>query len=168
MRLKLTFLFVALYACKAGLFAQQVEWAELSLQKIEQLQTEYADKVDGLKPGLYRYIATKNAVVPVSFEEGLKDKLNDSMLNQWFGCAVALYWVFNAYRCEWRYTGHAHKVSVVDAGHIGQNCYLAAEALDMGCCTLGAYKQTAVDEALGVDSANEYCVYIGVVGKPEA
>jgi len=126
----------------------------------------YADKVDGLKSGLYRYIAQKNAVVPVSFKDGLKDELNRCIKNQWFGCAVAIFWVSNAYSSEWRYTHHSHKVSTIDVGHIGQNAYLAAEALGIGCCTIGAYLQE-IDKFLEVDSDNEFCVYIGVFGPYE-
>jgi len=126
----------------------------------------YADKVEGLKPGLYRYIAQKNAVVPVSFRDGLREELSVSMKNQWFNCAVAIFWVFNAYRCEWRYSHHSHKVSTIDVGHIGQNAYLAAEALGIGCCTIGAYLQS-IDKLLGVDGDNEFCVYIGVFGPYE-
>ena len=126
----------------------------------------YADKVDGLAQGLYRYIAQKNAVVPVSFKEGLKEELSKCIKNQWFNCAVAIFWVFNAYRCEWRYTTHSHKVSTIDVGHIGQNAYLGAEALGIGCCTIGAYLQE-IDELLGVDGDEEFCVYIGVFGPYE-
>jgi SagB-type dehydrogenase family enzyme len=89
------------------------------------------------------------------------------MLKQFFNCAVALYWVFNAYRCEWRYTTHSHKVSAIDAGHIGQNGYLAAEALGLGCCELGAYNQKDVDRLLGVDGTEDFTVYIGVFGQYE-
>jgi nitroreductase len=74
--------------------------------------------------------------------------------------------VYNAYRCEWRYVEHSHKVSTLDAGHIGQNAYLAAEALGIGCCTIGAYIQE-IDSLLGVDGENEFCVYIGVFGAYE-
>ena len=123
----------------------------------------YADKVTDLKPGLYRYIATKNAIILVSSKEGLKDELNHGIKKQWFNCAVAIFWVFNAYRCEWRYTHNSHKISLIDVGHIGQNAYLAAEALGIGCCTLGAYLQE-IDKALGVDGENEFCVYAGVFG----
>ena len=123
----------------------------------------YADKVTGLESGLYRYIATRNAVVPVMFKEGLKEDLNKCILGQWFNSAVAIFWIFNAYRCEWRYTHHSHKISLLDAGHIAQNAYLAAEALGIGCCTIGAYQQE-IDAVLGLDGDNEFCVYAGVFG----
>ena len=125
----------------------------------------YADKVDGLTPGLYRYIATRNAIVHISSEEGLKDGLIAGLKKQWFNCAVAIFWVFNAYRCEWRYTHHSHKVATIDVGHMGQNGYLAAEALGLGCCELGAYVQEDIDKLLGVDGDNEFCVYVAVIGK---
>ncbi|MCL2008113.1 MAG: SagB/ThcOx family dehydrogenase [Treponema sp.] len=125
----------------------------------------YADKVTGLEQGLYRYIATKNSVILVSKKEGLKDELNTGIKGQWFNCAVAIFWVFIPYRCEWRYTHHSHKISLIDVGHIGQNAYLGAEALGIGCCTIGAYLQE-IDKVLGVDGENEFCVYAGVFGPP--
>jgi len=125
----------------------------------------YADKVDGLEPGLYRYIATRNSIVHVSSEEGLKESLTAALKKQWFNCAVAIFWVFNAYRCEWRYTHHSHKVATIDVGHIGQNGYLAAEALGLGCCAIGAYIQGDIDKLLGVDGDEEFCVYVEVIGK---
>ena len=125
----------------------------------------YADKVDDLKPGLYRYIATRNSIIHVSDKDGLKEEFIAALKKQWFSCAVSIFWVFNAYRGEWRYTHHSHKVATIDVGHIGQNGYLAAEALGIGCCTIGAYMQEDIDRLLGVDGNNEFCVYVGVFGK---
>lgn len=126
----------------------------------------YADKVTGLKPGLYRYIATQNAVLPVSFDEELKEELNKDISNQWFHCAVAFFWVCNPYRAEWCYADQSHKAAIIDAGHIGQNGYLAAEALGIGCCTICDYIQD-IDKHLGVDGENEFCVYVAVFGPYE-
>lgn len=126
----------------------------------------YADRVTGLEPGLYRYIASQNAVIPVSFDKALRDGLNTNINNQWFNCAVAFFWVCNPYRTEWCYTGRSHKAATIDVGHIGQNGYLAAEALGIGCCTIGDYIQD-IDKYLGVDGEDEFCVYVAVFGPYE-
>jgi len=123
----------------------------------------YADRVTGLQSGLYRYVAVRNAVVPVSFQNGLKDELDRCLMKQWFNAAFAIFWVANSYRSEWRYAHLSHKMSLIDAGHICQNAYLAAESLGLGCCAIGAYLQE-IDAALGVDGENEFCVYAGVFG----
>ena len=123
----------------------------------------YADKVTGLEPGLYRYIATRNAVLPVSSGKGLKEELDRCILDQWRDCAFAAFWVINAYRGEWRYTDLSQKLAALDAGHICQNAYLAAEALGIGCCAIGAYLQE-IDAVLGIDGNDEFCVYAGIFG----
>lgn len=126
----------------------------------------YADRVEGLEKGLYRYIGTENSLIKVQAdEEGqIKDTLSKAMLKQWFNCAFSLLWVYNAYRCEWRYADRSYRVSAYDAGHICQNAYLAAEAIEIGCCAIGAFMQEEIDKCIGVDGENEFVCYIGVFG----
>jgi len=58
-----------------------------------------------------------------------------------------------------------HKVIAIDAGHVGQNLYLACESLGAGTCAIGAYDQDACDRLLGVDGKEEFTVYLAPVGK---
>jgi SagB-type dehydrogenase family enzyme len=53
----------------------------------------------------------------------------------------------------------------MDVGHIGQNLYLAATALNLGCCTVGAFFDEEVDRLLGVDGKEEISIYLGAVGQ---
>lgn len=41
-------------------------------------------------------------------------------------------WTAIPYRMEWRYGLDSHKVIAMDAGHVGQNLYLACEAIGAG------------------------------------
>jgi len=52
----------------------------------------------------------------------------------------------------------------MDAGHIGQNLYLAATGLGLGCCTVGAFFDEEVDRLVGIDGEKEISVYLGAVG----
>ena len=126
----------------------------------------YISRVTGFAPGIYRYIGTRNALLPVRLAEPevLQGHLTDAMFGQWFHCAVALFWVCNPYRAEWRYADCAHKMALLDAGHIAQNGYLAAEALGLGCCAIGAYVQEPLDALLGVDGSEEFTCYAAVFG----
>jgi nitroreductase len=54
----------------------------------------------------------------------------------------------------------------MDAGHMGQTLYLAATALNLSCCTVGAFFDEEVDRVIGVDGKNEISVYLGAVGRP--
>ena len=44
---------------------------------------------------------------------------------------------------EWRYSLAAHRVILIDAGHVCQNLYLACEAIRAGTCAVAAYDQEA-------------------------
>ncbi len=61
----------------------------------------------------------------------------------------------------------AHKVSALDAGHVCQNLYLAAEAIGAGTCAVAAYDQEKMDLLLGVDGKEEFTIYLAPVGKIE-
>ncbi len=64
-------------------------------------------------------------------------------------------------RSAWRYL-------YLDAGHVGENILLAAEALGLGACAIGAFHDSAANELLGVDGMNELVVYMVAVGLLEA
>jgi SagB-type dehydrogenase family enzyme len=66
---------------------------------------------------------------------------------------------------EWRYALAAHRVILIDAGHVCQNLYLACEAIHAGTCAVGAYDQEQLDELLGIDGTDEFAVYLAPVGK---
>jgi SagB-type dehydrogenase family enzyme len=66
---------------------------------------------------------------------------------------------------EWRYGPAAHRVLLLDAGHVCQNLYLSAEALGAGACAIGAYDQLALDSLLRLDGEEEFVLYLAPVGK---
>ena len=78
--------------------------------------------------------------------------------------AVVMAWVTVVERSKWKYRERAYRYIYLDAGHIGQNLYLAATALELGCCTIGAFFDEEVDGLLGVDGLQETTVYLGAVG----
>jgi hypothetical protein len=49
---------------------------------------------------------------------------------------------------EWRYGLAAHRVILIDVGHVCQNLYLASEALGAGTCAVAAYDQDLMDRLL--------------------
>jgi len=66
---------------------------------------------------------------------------------------------------EWRYDQAAHRVILIDAGHICQNLYLACEAIGAGTCAVAAYHQEKIDHLLRLDGKNEFVIYLAPVGK---
>ena len=60
---------------------------------------------------------------------------------------------------------HAAKYCALDAGHVCENLYLAAEAIQAGTCGIAAYLQENMDAFIGVVGTDEFTVYIAPVGK---
>ena len=123
--------------------------------------------VEGLSPGIWRYRPTKHDLVLVrlggDFERTLSEAANEQ---DFVGSApVVFLWSAIPYRTEWRYCTAAHKIILQDSGHLGQNLYLAATAIDCGTCGIGAYDQKLMDEFLGLDGEEEFVVYCAPVGR---
>jgi SagB-type dehydrogenase family enzyme len=125
------------------------------------------NRVEGLDPGLYRYLPFGHQLLLLETSDNLLGLLTQAALGQRFvgQSAVVFAWSCIPYRAEWRYMDHAHKNMLIDAGHICQNLYLAVESIGAGTCAVGAYDQAAMDTLLELDGENEYVVYLAPVGK---
>ena len=125
------------------------------------------NRVEGLKPGTYRYLPLSHQLLPLEESDQLPGLLTEANLGQKFvgKAAVTFSWSCVPYRAEWRYMEYAHKNMLIDAGHICQNLYLAATALGLGTCAVGAYDQAAMDTIFELDGEDEYTVYLAPVGK---
>ncbi|MCL2361731.1 MAG: SagB/ThcOx family dehydrogenase [Defluviitaleaceae bacterium] len=131
--------------------------------------------VDGLEPGLYRYLPMeymaekKVAIERLGPIENYSEKITAMVAGQaWAAKApVILFYTCIPYRAEWRYIHAAHRVVLIDLGHLGQNVMLSAVALGLGSCCMAAYDQALCDEVIGVDGLNEYTVYAVSVGAAE-
>lgn len=127
--------------------------------------------VEGLVPGLYRFLPVANKLLPLAAPTDITSRLTEAALGQSFTAqaAVTFVWAALPKRMEWRYGLAAHKVIALDAGHVCQNLYLACEAVGAGTCAIAAYDQEAMDRLIGVDGRDEFTVYLAPVGmKPAA
>ncbi|MDD2574247.1 MAG: SagB/ThcOx family dehydrogenase [Bacillota bacterium] len=125
------------------------------------------NNVEGVKPGLYRYLPMEHRLLIMGRSEGLDMKVVEACKGQKFVAkgAVVFMWTALPYRAEWRYSLIAHKMVAIDAGHLCQNLYLACQSIDAGACAIGKYKQDKMDALLEVDGVDEFAVYAAVVGK---
>jgi SagB-type dehydrogenase family enzyme len=78
--------------------------------------------------------------------------------------AVAFLWTAILDRARWKYRERAIRYLFLDAGHICQNLMLAATALGLGCCPVGAFFDDEVERLLGVDGHEEVALYLAAVG----
>ncbi len=117
--------------------------------------------------GIWRYLPLDHALVFQGCPENVGDRVTQAALFQAFvgSAPVIFFWACIPYRMEWRYAVASHKVIALDAGHICQNLYLAAESIGCGTCAIAAYNQSLADELLGVDGKEEFVIYLAPVGR---
>jgi len=129
----------------------------LAVRSVEELE-------DGV---VYRYLPLDHALMFCRRVDDLPARASKAALDQRFvgRAAVTFFWACVPYRAEWRYGSRSYKAALLDAGHIAQNLYLAAEAIDCGTCAIAAYDQGLCDELLGLDGQDEFTVYLSPVGR---
>jgi len=53
----------------------------------------------------------------------------------------------------------------LDAGHVCQNLYLAAEAIGAGVCAIAAFDDDQLNQELNLDGEKLWAIYVGALGK---
>ena len=74
-------------------------------------------------------------------------------------------WVADIKRIYWRYGERGYRYIHLDAGHVCQNIYLAAESINCGACIIVAFDDDVINQAVGVDGENQFVIYVSAVGK---
>jgi SagB-type dehydrogenase family enzyme len=127
-----------------------------------------ANSVVNLERGLYRYLTGDHALMLLRRgdvgSEVASAALGQRMCEQG---SVTFVWTAVIPRTTGRYGQRGHRYVFLDAGHVGQNMYLAATALGYGCCTIGAFDDEMLNEVVGVDGSVEVAVYAASVGPLE-
>ncbi len=125
------------------------------------------NKVEGVKPGLYRYIALEHALLALDTPPGLDDQITADCYDQQMvkNSAVFFVWAAVAERMTWRYSQRGYRYLHLDAGHVCQNLYLAAEAVSCGVCAIAAFNDTALNSTLGFDGERMFTVYCAALGR---
>ena len=125
------------------------------------------NRVAGIEPGIYRFLALEHKLVLIREDRGLPQAAADACYGQMFvgEAAVVFVWTAIPRRTEWRYGYVAHRMIAMEAGHVCQNLYLAAESIGAGACAVLGYDQERMDSLIGVDGTDEFTIYMASVGK---
>lgn len=125
------------------------------------------NQVSGIDAGLYRYIALEHALLPVNLSESINEEITKACFGQQqvFTSAVTFIWAAELARMYWRYGERGYRYLHLDAGHVCQNLYLAAEAVNSGVCAIAAYNDDELNQTIGLDGENQFVIYLGTVGK---
>jgi len=122
-------------------------------------------RVEGIEAGIYHYAIADHALERVREGTFGTDLVSAALGQEFLGQApvvLVLSAIFG--RLRWRYHERAYRYALLEAGHIGQNVYLAAEAAGLGACAVGAFFDDAVNRLLEVDGVEEAALMLVPVG----
>lgn len=123
--------------------------------------------VEDLQPGLYRYLALSHELVALHHEPDFINRMKVACRNQEhvLSAAATFIWVSVLERMTWRYSERSYRYLFLDAGHVCQNLYLAAEQLRCGVCAIAAFDDDEVNKLLGLDGQRIFATYLASLGK---
>jgi SagB-type dehydrogenase family enzyme len=123
--------------------------------------------VEDLEPGLYRYLALSHRLLQVNTDPLIAHQITAACFDQQFilRCGVVFLWTAVRYRMTWRYGERGYRDLHLDAGHVCQNLYLAAEAVHSGVCAIAAFDDDAMNDLLEIDGTGQFLIYLATVGK---
>jgi SagB-type dehydrogenase family enzyme len=127
------------------------------------------NRVDGLEACLYQYDAAEHGLIQWESSADIAERLAAACLNQRMvhNSAVTFIWLAERTRMAWRYGERGLRYLFLDAGHVCQNLYLAAESIAAGTCAIGAFGDDEINQLLGLDGSDRFVVYLASVGKRE-
>ncbi|CAB49813.1 SagB/ThcOx family dehydrogenase [Pyrococcus abyssi] len=120
--------------------------------------------VEGIKPGIYYYNWREHSLVLVR-EGDIRKELYRACLEQEcvLNAPVSIVIVAHYERTTSKYGERGIRYVHLDCGHMGQNIYLQATALNLGTVAVGAFRDDEVRKVLGVDGDP---LYVFPIGKP--
>lgn len=124
-----------------------------------------ANRVETLEPGIYHHNVKQNTLEFI--RDGYAgERLARAALGQKIceRSAAVFIWTAIPARSTWKYKERALRYIYLDAGHIAQNLHLAAEALNLGACMIGAFFDSEVNDIIGVDGEEETVIYMASTG----
>mgnify|MGYP000599893496 CR=1 FL=1 len=122
--------------------------------------------VEGLTPGLYRYLSESHELEPVAPGD-IRPALSRAALGQASvrEAPASVVWTAFYVRTTERYGARGRERYVaMDLGHSAQNVYLQAVALGLGTVAVGAFDDAEVSRVLGLAKSEEP-LYIMPVGR---
>ena len=121
-----------------------------------------AGKVEGLKPGLYKY-RNKEHSLELLKEGDLRKGLCAAALNQDMILKAPATLVVTAVfeRTRARYGARTERYVHMEAGHVGENIMLQATALGLGTVPVGAFNDAEVKKVLEIKEEPLYLFPVG-------
>jgi len=123
--------------------------------------------VEGLEEGVYHYLPQSHSLEP-TLEGDVRQTLANLSIRQMFIAQAPLSLLITAEyeRTTGKYGDRGVRYVHMEAGHVGQNVYLQAEALGLGTVTVGAFQDEEISRALNLPP-NYMPLYVMPTGRSE-
>jgi SagB-type dehydrogenase family enzyme len=125
--------------------------------------------VDGVEAGTYRYDTIRHGLLPVQADLS-RAAMERFTYNQEFFTTSAFGVITTALteRMAWKYPHpRAYKLMLHNVGHLVQVFSMTASALSLGAAITGGFRDTEVENALGIQGSSEFPTFFMGCGIPE-
>lgn len=120
---------------------------------------------EGLSRGLYHY-NVKGHFLSVLHEDIQAEEITPLFSYPWVqNASLVLFHTSLFNRTQMKYGDRGYRYVLIEAGHIGQNVSLMAEALGLKTCALAGTIDKKVEEFLDIDGVSESLIYSLAIGK---
>lgn len=122
--------------------------------------------VEGVAPGVYHYAFREHALEQVWSGDYRAHVVDQAIAQEFLGeCGVVLFLTNILQRMRPKYQDRSYRYGLLEAGHLGENAYLAATSMGLGACGVGAFMDDSINAMLGVDGVEEAAVYMLAAGR---
>ncbi len=123
------------------------------------------NRVEGLAPGLYHLDVQGWSLEGLRLGD-LSEEISEALLGQDMCQLAAVNFVWSAVmeRCRAKYYERAYRYVWWDSAHISENLFLAATALGLGSCCIGAWHDNLIHDLLGIDGKEHFSVLAASAG----
>jgi SagB-type dehydrogenase family enzyme len=121
--------------------------------------------IDGSQPGFYHYNPIEHNLRLLRPGDDTH-AIAQAMVQPEIGLGSSLIIFITAIfeRSIFKYGDRGYRFILLEAGHVAQNLNLVANALGLGCVSIGGFFDRQIDELLGLDGVTHSTIYLVAVG----
>ena len=112
--------------------------------------------VENVEEGIYHYMPENHSIFSIDKRDRCREIGSASLGQLWMAKAPVMFVITAEYpRITGRYGDRGIRYAQIEAGHVGQNLFLQAEALGLGAGIVGAFNDAEVAKVLGIPRQHE-------------
>ena len=112
--------------------------------------------VEEMEGGVYRYLPREHSLLPIARGDRRREIALTSLSQMWMARASVFFIITAEYRrITGKYGERGIRYALMEAGHVGQNLFLQAEALGLGAGIVGAFHDSEVSNKASLPSKHE-------------